>query len=178
MKHVVITYGRFNCPSSGHSHVYNRVISYKDAKHYIFASTKSGDPKNPLTIDQKLPFLKKQFPAATVQGVTGGYIEAFKKVSPADKLTIVVGGDRVDVVKTLANKYNHKEYEFGDIEVVNAGSRQHDTMSATKMRNWALDGDKENFFKGCSDKLSDKDKEKLYTLTRQALLKINKKYSA
>lgn len=174
MKHVILNYGRFNPVTRGHSHIYNKMLSYKDADAYIFVSTKSGDPKNPLTIDQKLPFLKKQFPVATVEGVTGGYIEAFKKVSPADKLTIVVGGDRVDVVKTLANKYNHKEYEFGEIDVVNAGSRQHDTMSATKMRNWALEGDKEAFFKGCSDKLSDKDKEKLYSLTREALLKMKK----
>ena len=173
-KHVVISYGRFAPVTSAHDHVYRRVIGVKGATPYIFVSTKTGDEKNPLTIEQKLPFIKKQFKAATVEPVTGGYIEAFKRVSPADKLTIVVGGDRVDVVQKLANKYNHKEYDFDEIEVIDAGSRQHDTMSATKMRNWALQGDQENFFKGCSDKLSKDDKQKLYDLTRQAMLKYKK----
>lgn len=174
-KVISMNYGRFAPPTKAHHHVYDRVISVKGAKPFMFASSKTGDPKNPLTPQQKLPFLKKMFPAATVAIVSGGYIEAFKKVSPADKLVIVVGGDRVDVVEKLANKYNHKEYDFDEIEVINAGSRQHDTLSATKMRQWAISGDVDSFFKGCSDKLSKADKQKLYDLTREQLLKLAKK---
>ena len=170
-----MSYGRFNPVTKAHDHVYNRVIAVKDADCYIFASAKTGDKKNPLTPEQKLPFLKKQFKAATVEIVAGGYIEAFKRLSPADKLVIVVGGDRIDVVEKLANKYNHKEYEFKQIEVLDAGSRQHDTLSATKMRQWTLDNDKESFFKGCSDKLSAQDKQKLFDLTRSQLLKLTNK---
>ena len=173
-KNICLTYGRMNPPSKAHLHVYNRIVATKDAKHYVFVSSKTGDKKNPLTPQQKLPFLKKMFPAATVEIVSGGYIEAFKKVSPADKLVIVVGGDRVDVVEKLANKYNHKEYDFDEIQVINAGSRQHDTLSATKMRQWAKDGDKQAFFDGCSDRLSKDDKQHLYDLVRSQLEKLDK----
>lgn len=171
-KIVSMTYMRGNPPTKAHMRVYNRVITVKDAKCYMFASSKTGDSKNPLTPAQKLPFLKKMFPAATVEIVTGGYIEAFKKVSPADKLVVVVGGDRVAVVEQLASKYNHKEYDFGEIQVINAGSREQDTLSATKMRQWAVEGDQQSFYQGCSDRLSNNDKQKLYNLVRSQLQKI------
>lgn len=168
---VVITYIRANPPTKAHELVYNRIVGIPNADHYVFVSSKSGDPKNPLTPVEKLPFLKKMFKAANVEIVAGGFIEGIKKVSPRKNLYIVVGGDRAGPIEMLANKYNHKLYDFDNIEIVNAGSRTANPLSATKMRQWAVDQDKDSFFKGASDKLSDQDKQKLYDLVRNHLVK-------
>ena len=197
-KVVVLSYGRENPPTKAHELVYNRVLAeaakHKGAKCYMFSSAKTGDAKNPLTSEQKLKFLKKMFPNAKGDGsrsadgveiVGGGYIEAFKKVTPADKLIVVVGSDRIPEVERMAS-YNHKDlgakggrFDFGEIEIISAGSRDADSdgitgLSASKMRQWAKEDNKEAFFDGCSKRLSDAEKEELFNLTKSQLEKIEK----
>ena len=69
---------------------------------------------------------------------------------------MVVGSDRVREFDTLLNKYNgvkgrHGFYEFeGTINVLSAGERDPDDenaagMSASKLRQYALDGDRKQF---------------------------------
>jgi len=188
-KVVVLSYGRENPPTKAHELVYNRILAeaakHKGAKCYMFSSAKTGDAKNPLTSEQKLKFLKKMFPNAEVEIVGGGYIEAFKKVTPADKLIVVVGSDRIPEVERMAS-YNHKDlggkggrFDFGEIEIISAGDRDADSddikgLSASKMRQWAKEGNKEAFFDGCSKRLSDAEKEELFNLTKSQLEKIEK----
>lgn len=168
LPNVAITYGRFQGIHQGHQLVYNRILSVRNAKHYVFTSGKHDNEKNPLSPTDKLALLKKAFPAATVEIVSGGYIEAFKRVSPANKLTIVVGEDRKDVVEKLANKYNHKEYDFNKIEVIDAGSRL-GTYSASRMRKYVADDDYESFAKEAASKLTDQDKKKMFELIKQGM---------
>lgn len=170
MKHVSLTYMRANpITRDGHEKVYNRVLAVRGAEPHIFLSTSHDSKKNPLSPEDKLRFAKKIFKAADVQLVKGGYIEALKKVSPADKVTIVVGGDRVDVIETLANKYNHKDFDFGEIKIINAGGREGDAISASKMRELAAEGKQDEFVAQLSNKLSADEKTEMYQLTRKGM---------
>lgn len=170
MKHVALTYMRANpITREGHEKVYNRVIGVRGAEPHIFLSTSYDSKKNPLAPEDKLRFAKKIFKAADVQLVKGGYIEALKKVSPADKVTIIVGGDRVEVIETLANKYNHKDFDFGEIEIVNAGGREGNAISASKMRALAAEGKENEFVAELSNKLTKQEKHEMYQLTREGM---------
>ena len=73
------------------------------------------------------------------------------------EVKIVVGGDRVSEFNSLAQKYNGKLYEFENILVVSAGERDPDAddvsgMSASKMRQFAEDGDFDSFKQGVPSK--------------------------
>ena len=65
---------------------------------------------------------------------------------------LVAGSDRVSQFTDFLNKYNGKDYKFDSIKVVSAGERDPDSdgvegMSASKMRQFAQDGDFESFSK-------------------------------
>lgn len=170
MKHVALTYMRANpITREGHEKVYNRVVGIRGAEPHIFLSTSHDSKKNPLAPEDKLRFAKKIFKAADVQLVKGGYIEALKKVSPTDKVTIIVGGDRVEVIETLANKYNHKDFDFEEIEIVNAGGREGNAISASKMRALAAEGKEDEFVAELSNKLTKQEKHEMYQLTREGM---------
>lgn len=169
MKTVAMTYMRANPVTTGHEMVYNRLLAVKNAEHYIFLSSSHDKIKNPLSAEDKLRFAKIVFKAADVEIVRGGFIQAIKKVSPADKLVIVVGDDRIEDIKAKANKYNHKEFEFGEIDVISSGTRLGDAISATKMRKWAADGDFDKFAAGCSKKMTIEQKREMYDLVREGM---------
>ena len=61
-------------------------------------------------------------------------------------VTIVVGQDRLPEFQSLAQKYNGELYEFEEIKVISAGTRDADAeglegMSASKMRDAAAKDD-------------------------------------
>ena len=85
-----------------------------------------------------------------------------------------MGGDRVSEFNSLAQKYNGELYTFDEIKVVSAGDRDPDAegvegMSASKMRKAAVEDDFDTFDKGIPESLSNKDRETLYLLLRQAM---------
>ena len=168
----VLNYGRFQPPSNGHVLVYHKVLQLAhkhNAKGYILTSTTHDSKKNPLDPDTKVKFLRKMFKGVTVDKCPGGFIEALIRVSPADKLIIVVGGDRVADIERLANKYNHVHYDFGEIELVNAGDRR-GAISATIMRQFAKDNDFESFERNLDkSKLTHDEIKQLFELTRKGL---------
>lgn len=168
-KTVAITYMRANPVTTGHEKVYNRLLSIKDAEHYVMLSATHDKDKNPLSPSDKLRFAKIVFKGAKVEIVGGGFIKAIEKVSPANKLVIVVGDDRIDNIRTLAIKYNHIYYDFDQIDVISSGTRAGNAISATKMRKWASQNDFESFASGCSKKMTDEQKREMFDLTRAGM---------
>ena len=84
-------------------------------------------------------------------------IQALQKLEQLGytKVVYVAGSDRVQQFNELINKYNGKDYNFREIEVVSAGERDPDAdgaegMSASKMRAAALNDDLEAFKVGCT----------------------------
>ena len=93
---------------------------------------------------------------------------------------MVVGSDRINEFKKLMSQYNgvedkpHGFYNFKNIDIESAGERDPDAddatgMSASKLRDLAVDSDFETFKTGLPDTLSDRDKRNLYQLVRKQM---------
>ncbi|MFZ9204298.1 MAG: hypothetical protein ACO22L_00220 [Candidatus Nanopelagicaceae bacterium] len=160
MKRVVITFGRFNPPTTGHEKLLNAVKRVAGTDDYKIYTSHSQDKKgkNPLPSDVKVDFMKHMFPdhkdsimydnklktiIHVLQSLQGEYAD----------VTLVVGSDRVTEMDSLIQKYNEKEYTFRKLETVSAGERDPDAddvsgMSASKMRKAIAEMDMVTFDSG------------------------------
>jgi hypothetical protein len=165
-KEITFVFGRFNPPTIGHEKLFDQTKKLARSGTYRIYGSKSQDAKkNPLDFKTKVKFLRKMFPkhARSVMAdkdvrnaldiCVKLYDQGFTKVS------MVAGSDRVKEFEVLLNKYNgeksrHGFYEFqGIIKVLSAGERDPDAegvsgMSASKMRQAAIDGKLQIFAKG------------------------------
>ena len=163
-KLVTFAFGRFNPPSIGHEKVFDAVKKLSRGGVYrIYASKTNDKKKNPLIFKDKIKFMRKMFPKharnimadADVRTVFDIAVKLYDQ--GFTKVQMVVGSDRVREFDTLLNKYNgvkgrHGFYEFeGTINVLSAGERDPDNpdstegISASKLRQYALDGDRKKF---------------------------------
>jgi hypothetical protein len=146
---AVFNYGRFQCPTRGHERLIKTVISEaaaREADHFIFPS-RSHDPiKNPLDPETKIKFLRELFPFANIvdDPTVKNPFSALRFLLERryEHLVLVVGGDRVDSMRSLKNSALKT---FKTFEIVSAGQRDPDGegvggMSGTKARQAALAG--------------------------------------
>lgn len=158
---IVFAWGRFNPPTVGHKVVMDRVAKEAKARRadYAIFASKSTDPKkNPLTFNTKVKFLKKSFPEHSKNINTKANIKTLIDVmkfldKKYQEVSLVVGADRAAEFQKLLDRYNQKEYDFDNIEIIKAGERDPDAddvtgMSASKMRKFASDGNYDAFKKG------------------------------
>lgn len=172
-KTVVFAFGRFNPPTSGHQllvQFVKKLASQKKADHIIFASRSQDPKKNPLSVDQKLHYLRLMFPGVNFAGANDQqrtFMEVAKTLNSKYKNIIMVGGsDRVPEFKKLLDKYNGKDFHFDSIEVLSAGERDPDSdsvagMSASKMRTAAEKGEYTLFKKGLPSNMREIDGKRL-----------------
>jgi len=163
---VVLSFGRFSPPTSGHEKLINKVIDTarkNNADHYIYASKTQDKKKNPLNIQQKLKYLKGSFPQVNIVGADNTVrtpIEAVKFLdSKYENIIFIAGSDRVSDFQKLFDTYNGKEYNYKSIKVVSAGERDPDAddvsgMSASKMRQMAIENNFDQFKTGVPTKMS------------------------
>lgn len=173
-KNLVVGYGRFNpiTGKNGHGKVYEKVLQLaakNNCEGMIWTTSTQDNKKNPLKPEEKMKFLKKAFPKVDVVLTKGTILNELARRSPINKFILVVGGDRIDEFKNLILKYNHGDYDIKQLEVVSVGERGNRAISATQMRKWALEGNKEEFFKNTSENLTNKEKEEMYDLVRERL---------
>ena len=169
MKTIVLFFGRANPPHLGHGVAFKKVLdvakSYQ-SNHIIYISRSTDKKKNPLSVMRKIFWLKKMFGsrynfvAANDQIRT--FIEAVKaQDGKFEQIVVIAGSDRVSEYQNLLNRYNGtKEFSFDSIKVVSAGERDPDAegtggLSATKMRQAAIDGDIETIVSGTGLSSSD-----------------------
>jgi hypothetical protein len=162
-KTAIVTFGRFNPPTQGHQKLAEKIIAEARSRNgvpMIFASHSHDSKKNPLSYEYKIGLLRKAFgkkivrksPAKTI-------IEVAKELSRSFKtLVLVVGSDRIAEFNRLLQTYNGVEFNFDEIEVISAGTRDPDAddvsgMSASKLRNLSAEGKLEEFRKGLPSKL-------------------------
>ncbi|NDC31514.1 MAG: hypothetical protein EBZ58_11375, partial [Bacteroidetes bacterium] len=86
---------------------------------------------------------------------------------------VIVGSDRKDQFEIL-NKYNNKDYSFNSIEIVSAGERLDEgegieSVSASKARQSAVDGDVESFMKNFAGRLELEEGVRLMNLIRSRI---------
>jgi len=155
---AVVAFGRMNPPTIGHKKLADKVASLP-GDPYIFVSQSQKPKTDPLPFPEKLKFAQASFPNVTVgSNDVKTIIQALQKVNAMGytDLIYVAGSDRIADFTNLINKYNGKEYNFDNIEVVSAGERDPDAegaegMSASKMRAAAAAGDFESFQQGVAN---------------------------
>jgi len=181
-KTAVISWGRFNPPTIGHEIVFkfaNDLAKQNKADFFIIPTKTTDKEKNPLTIQEKITYLNKIFPEYTNNLINNlqinTIIEAAKYFSNKgySNLKLVVGSDRKQQFEIL-NKYNNKDYKFNSIEIVSAGERLDEgegaaSMSASKMREAAIEGNIDAFMKGVAGRLDLEEGVQLMNLIRSRI---------
>jgi phosphopantetheine adenylyltransferase len=162
---VILNFGRFNPPTSGHEKLLNASMKAANGVHRVYASQSQDAKKNPLGYKDKIKFMRKMFPHHARHIIFDKKVRNFFDVlvkahkDGFKKAFVVVGSDRVKEFDTVLNKYNgvkarHGFYEFdGGVKVVSAGERDPDDegvsgMSASKLRAAAKENDLITFTKG------------------------------
>ena len=187
MKTAVFVFGRFNPPTTGHEKLLNALTATaqrEGGKALVYTSSTQDAKKNPLSKDQIFKYLKKAFPRAKKTFQTRSTARTALEVAVElsgkyDKLVMVVGSDRVSDFSSLLNTYNgvkskHGFYEYKEIDIVSAGERDPDAsgasgMSASKMREAAVQGDFDLFKEGVPSGMSDKDAKNMMNDVRVGL---------
>ena len=179
---AVVVFGRFNPPTTGHEKLLKSAASEASrtgADLRIYPSRTVDAKKNPLQPGTKIEYMQKMFPdyendikddpnAKTIFDVLVACNNlAYKNV------TIVVGQDRLAEFQGLAQKYNGELYEFEEIKVISAGSRDADAeglegMSASKMRDAAAKDDFKAFAKGIPN-IGNMEKKNLYNILQKSM---------
>ena len=179
---VVIVFGRFNPPTTGHEKLLTAAsdeASRQKADLRIYPSRSVDPKKNPLQPGAKIDYMKKMFPdfeedirddanSRTIFDV----LVACQNVGYRG-VTIVVGQDRLNEFQGLSQKYNGDLYEFEEINVVSAGERDADAeglegMSASKLRKAAMDGNFKEFVKGVPN-IGNDEKMNLFKLLQKSM---------
>ena len=183
LRKIVFAFGRFNPPTIGHEVLINAVKNAAAQQHadYVIYVSKTQDHKaNPLSIDQKMHYLKLMFPGTNFVACDEQVrtpIEAAKHLNGKySDLVMIAGADRAPSFDKLLQQYNGQEYNYNTISVDSAGDRDPDSddasgMSATKMRSAAVENNFEAFRQGLPNTLDDKDAQELMQAVRAGLVK-------
>ncbi len=165
MKKIVMIFGRFNPPTTGHELLVDKSFNLAKklgAEHAIFTSKTNDPKKNPLSINDKIKFMKLSFPKhknhiyhPDVIGIkTPADVLEWLSENGYEELHFMVGSDRVKSFEGMINSMQKKGYtKFKRVVVVSAGERDPDAddvsgMSASKMRGFVEKGDFDSFAKG------------------------------
>lgn len=180
-KTVVFAFGRFNPPTTGHElliKLVKKLAQSQGADYYVYASATQDKKKNPLSITQKIHYLKLMFPGTNFAAAGGDqrtFMEVAKYLNKKYKnLVMVAGSDRVPEYQKLLEKYNGTEFHFDSVKVVSAGERDPDAddasgMSASKMRAAASKGDFVTFKKGLPSSVREIDGKRLMNDIREGM---------
>lgn len=180
---VAFAFGRFQPPTIGHKLLIGAVqhaAQAAGADTVIYVSRTQDHKANPLSVDQKIHYLKKMFPgvnfiAADDQVRTP--VEAVKHLNGKyNNLIMVAGADRAAPFQELLNKYNGVEFNYNTAKVISSGDRDPDSdgaegMSGTKMRAAAVENNFSAFRQGLPSTLSDKDAQELMLAVQAGLVK-------
>jgi len=185
---AIFTFGRFNPPTVGHEKLVVAVANVarrEGGEYFVYPSRSQDSKKNPLSQKQKIQYMKKMFSKHRTNIISSTGNNALEIASELHdegytNLVMVVGSDRVKDFKTLLDRYNgdedkaHGFYDFDSIKVVSAGERDPDAegvegMSASKMRQSAVEGDFKSFRKGTPPSLNDKDTKLMFNDIRKGM---------
>jgi len=178
-KSAVFTFGRFNPITKGHGELIDFVVKKSGrADAMIFTSQSNDAKKNPLPYRDKLKFLKKFFPKASIMDEpklkTPFMILEWLSDNGYTDVKMVVGGDRVNEFEKRIRPYVDQKdltkphYKFDKFEVVNSGERK-EGVSGTDMRNHAKNDDFDAFKAGMPKGVSEKDAQAVFNTVKKGM---------
>jgi len=178
MKSVIFTFGRFNPPTLGHQKLVSKIVEMakqNNADHMVYLSQTHKAPTDPLEWFFKRRVCESAFRGVNIStdtAIRNPYIALESLAKEYDNIRMVVGSDQVEEFGKRFSKYAD---DWGvNFQVISAGERLVESegvegMSATKMRQYAAEGNKEKFFAGLPDALNENIKRLVYTNTRKGL---------
>ena len=163
-KSIVVAFGRFQPPTSGHQLLVDKVVSTAKSlgADYAMFSSRTNDPKkNPLSPRQKFKYLKRFFPDANFKDIpqikTPFDMLYWLAEKGYDHVHIVGGEDRqekYEAFKELMEPSRRKDrLKLKSLNIVLAGKRDESAtgvqgMSASKLRAAAAENDFKTFKSG------------------------------
>jgi hypothetical protein len=155
---AVFAFGRLNPPTIGHGRLVDMVKS-QPGKPFLFLTHTQKPKTDPLTFQQKLKYAKASFDSITIgDPEVKTIIQALQKLESMGfaHVILVAGSDRVKQFESFLPKYNGKDYNFESVKVVSSGERDPDAdgvegMSASKLRQLAVNGDFKSFKQGVAN---------------------------
>jgi len=158
MKKAVFAVGRFQPPTVGHALMIQEVMKYGGDAFIFVSSAISPKSQNPLTVTQKITALQKMFPigvtfvdTATCEPKCGGPVAAneYLRSKEYTDITLIAGSDRAAIFGPKADMW--KSGISKGVAAPNFKGLERTTgvgatsMSGTKARKLALDGNYEGF---------------------------------
>lgn len=183
-KKAVLTFGRFNPPTSGHELLINKLVQEakkRRADNYVFASHSQDSKKNPLDPKTKTDYMKSFFKKSNIIYNTKirtifDAIRYLRDMGYTD-ITVMVGGDRTAEFESRIRPFvNHsdpdKSLNLDNFEVVSAGDRSAAAsgvrgMSASKLRAAVAQDDFDTFRVGLPSTAKEQQAKKLYKTLRK-----------
>jgi nicotinic acid mononucleotide adenylyltransferase len=178
MKSIIFTFGRFQPPTIGHQKLVSKVVEMakqENADHMIYLSQTNKAPTDPLEWFFKRRVCESAFRGVNISSDTtirNPYIALESLAKEYDNVTMVVGSDQLN---EFTNRFSRYADDWGiNFNVVSAGARIDESegvegISATKMRQYAVEGNKEKFFQGLPESLNENIKRLVYTNVRKGL---------
>ena len=164
---VVFAFGRFQPPTIAHEMMCNKigfVAAAGGADHAIYVSKTQDKKRNPLSVDDKIAFLREMCPRANFVAcdeVVRTPVEAAKALNAKYRnLVFIAGSDRVETLGKVIEQQNGIDYHYDDILILSAGDRDPDSdgldgVSGTAAREAALSGDFNAFRTMISESIND-----------------------
>lgn len=160
-KAIVITFGRFNPPTTGHAEVFRQLAGHArrlGAEALVFPTVTQDPKKNPLPFREKVKFLEDMFPNLHFNNNSAirTPIDAFEALSKMGytNVQVIVGSDREAEFRQFAKYMVPKKRKDTDIVIPTFGvipssdKRSSNTISASKLRAAAEQDDFTTFRKG------------------------------
>ena len=154
-KSVVVTYGRFNPPSTGHEllvKVVRKLAKQRKADHIVFVSSVQ-DKKNPLEISKKIQYLELMFPNTKFIAATDD-VDCIASLNKYKNVVMVCSADCIGGYTKLL-----KRGKFETTEFVKAGEKDPD--SDDKLIKLATKGNYQSFKSGLPTTIRELDGKRL-----------------
>lgn len=177
---VVFTFGRCNPPTKGHELLIQTVVETArslQADHVVYLSQTYKAPTNPLEWNFKRRVCESAFRGVYIskdKTIKNPYLALELLKETYSKIIMIAGSDRVEEFRENFMPYA-KEWGI-EFEVISSGQRivesaDIDGMSSSKLRQYALIGNKESFLEGLPNTLNNNIKELVYRNTRIGMKK-------
>lgn len=170
---VVFAFGRFQPPTIGHEMMVQSIMitaAAGGADHAIYVSKTQDKKKNPLSVDDKIAFLREMCPTTNFiacDNVVRTPVEAAKALNEKYRnLVFISGADRIETLGKVIEQQNGVDYHYDNILLLSAGDRDPDSdgvegISGTAAREAALRGDFDAFRNCISENISNNKAELL-----------------
>lgn len=136
MTTLYTTIGRCNPPTPFHLYLMSILLSKEGDKKFYLSST--IDKNNPLSYEQKKSIFEYVYPESKsiISDECNNFVNVLKKHSGQySNLVFLCGIDRVNDYQRIIDKYNHRDFEYENIELISLGTDYiRGLVSASKLR--------------------------------------------